>query len=181
MSKCKVDFIFVVSPDDESGKTTFAEAMAGGLGLEVAETGNCIDEPLARVLATNCSHTTTAYQFRKYMARKKRIYRELKRQFADEMCRVNPAWMIGQCIGEGAQIIVGCRRAVELRAWIASLPAGSDARAKLFIIYRPKPGQTVVPATEFLAVPLPIIEIANDGSVEQLIQVARAQAELLRA
>ena len=178
MSECKYNTIFVVSPDDQSGKSTFANELGAALGLKVGETGHHIDRPLARVLAafwTEEAHAAHDVDVAlAALAHNKEKYRAHKIVFANEMCRLDPDWMIQQSIEDGARIIVGCRRPEEIKAYIDSVPF--RFKVLLIIIYRTSEGQPVNAAVNFLKLKVETREINNAGDANELRATAWAVA-----
>jgi len=178
-ARMKYDYIFVVSNDDEAGKSTFANVLGEELGLIVGETGHCIDIPLANVL-TAC-HGGSFAELVANMAQDKAGWRVPKKVFGDEMCRVDAECMVKWCINQGARIVVGCRRPEEIATWIQQQRMCLGAtRAKLFILYRPKSGEEVKAAVGFLGLQIDTEEILNDGDVEALKAVAKLEAAKMR-
>ncbi len=173
--ECDFDFIFVVG-DNESGKSTFAADLGAALNLIVGDTARLLDIPLARVLNTVAPFQTWKVPaIIDYILNHKAEYRAAKRAMGDELCALNPAWMIERFISAEARIIVGMRRASEIRAYLDTVPAGR--KGMMFILYRPDAKGEIKPLSEFLAIPIKTEEICNNGDVSHLRATARRVAE----
>lgn len=173
--ECKFDYIFIVG-ENESGKSTFARELSEATGLRVGETSRCLDGPLARVLCQLPYFTAaTPQDMLRDIGNNKDQFRAAKRAIGDELCKVDCAYLMQVCVIEGARIVVGMRRAEEIRAFMDTMPASRSMI--MFVMYRGAPGDAdIVPMSSFLPIPIQLEEIYNDGNVEQLRAKARQVA-----
>src|SRR6185295_5317719 len=95
--------LILIVGENESGKTTFAEALGEALGWTVGETSRVLDEPLAKLLAaehegafgpTTITLEQRVARFREIVQANKSSYRKMKRMLGDVIRDIEPGWMV---------------------------------------------------------------------------------------
>ena len=170
--------IFIVGPAG-TGKSTVARAMAEVYVCPAAETSQVLVRNLAELFAAGESGGKPPDYWRQAIDGCKEEYRQALVQLGDLITSLRPSALIEACVGAGGHsVIAGVRRACEIEGYLTA----SQSPAKSVWIKVRRPRQPPLSNDRYeLELFRPHYEIINDGTLEDLEEMARDLAAGIQA